>query len=90
MDTLMSKSESIWSVLTKYLKAREDGDGVEYCNRGFEGRDLADFLDGWQRLQLVTPEELGKTDSQGLKGASIGLMKLPKDFVLDKLPKCGI
>ena len=77
-DTLKNKSESIWSVMTKYLKARKVGDGVKYCDRGFEGRDLVDFLDGWQWLNL------GSGELEGLKGATIGLMKLPNEFVLPK------
>ena len=80
-DTLKSNGPAIWKVMTTYLKEGYS----KFADRGVEGRDLVDFLDGWTCLGYGNP---GTTDSEGLRGASVGLMQLPSTYVKTDLASC--
>lgn len=77
-DTLSGRSEAIWKVLTVYLKSGY----AKFADRGYPGRDLIDFLDGWICLGFGNE---GADNNTGLRGAAIGLMAYPTGFVDDTL-----
>lgn len=80
-DTLQKNGAAIWKIMTVYLKEGY----AKFTDRGYEGRDLIDFLDGWICLGYGN---LGTDNTNGLKGAAIGLMELPADFVKSDLASC--
>ena len=78
-DTLSGRSVEIWKILTTYLKKGY----AKFDDRGYEGRDLIDFLDGWICLGYG---DYGSADNKsGLRGAVIGLMQYPEDFIKESL-----
>ncbi|MFZ4440118.1 MAG: hypothetical protein ACOYOS_16955 [Syntrophales bacterium] len=78
-DTLSGRSVEIWKILTVYLKK----DYPKFVDRGYKGRDLIDFLDGWICLGYG---DYGSADNKsGLRGAVIGLMQYPEEFIKESL-----
>ena len=72
-DTL-TKTANVFAILTSYL---QDGN-TKFKDRGYAGRDLVDFLDGWRCLGYG---EEGEADNKaGLRGNVIGLAELSYDF----------
>ena len=67
-DTLSGLDPAHWAVMRGYLGAdTEEYDG----GRGYSGRDLIDFLDGW--LCHHGDSRNGETDSKGLRGNVRGI-----------------
>ncbi len=80
-DTLKNNGPAIWKVMTTYLKRGY----AKFADRGVKGRDLVDVLDGWICLGFGNT---GPTDSEGLRGASVGLMRLTSGYVKADLASC--
>lgn len=80
-DTLENKAVAIWKVLTVYLKPGY----AKFSDRGYAGRDLVDFLDGWICLGFAN---IGDDDAAGLRGAAVGLVELPAEYVDADLASC--
>ncbi len=63
----------VWPVVTTYLGK----DYAKFSDRGYAGRDLVDFLDGWFCLGYGNK---GENDESGLRGIVKGLYQLSYDF----------
>jgi hypothetical protein len=71
-DTL-AKQASVFMIMTGYLQSGNS----KFKDRGVEGRDLVDFLDGWFCLGYG---EKGEDDKTGVRGNVVGLHELSYDF----------
>lgn len=71
-DTMQGNSLALWRVYTDYFN------DANLSDRGAEGIDLVDFLDGWFCLGY---EDEGDDPTKGVQGIVTGIHKLSYDFM---------
>ena len=73
MTAKSQRSTAIWTTFTTYLA----NGYAKFVDRGYAGRDLVDFLDGWSCLGYG---DIGEDDTKGMRGIVKTLHKLSYDF----------